>query len=976
MIGIPKKRRKLLGALEHPYGLLSIAAFIALALLLTLRETSAAGAPLLPAVLVLFILPGAVLASLLDAEGYGALARAPLAFVLSAGVFGLLALPPLVLKWTLSTYLIACGVVVAVSLAGAIFLEFRSPAQGSSPSLEREARWLWLPLGALTTVLAAISTRIFYPPNTDTWAYLMYVQKFLELERLNSFTSGFTRSTLSGWLLEQAAISRVSGMEPVNLTLDYLAPALVVVALLAFYSLALALFEGRPAALFSSCLAALFFVVYLSSSKRSPGYELVGRIVEDKFFVRFVFLPVGLALAMLFLRERRLRYLGLFAFVYVSVVSIHPLGLVLIGISITGFGVVHLFLNLRSPGSWKSFGALAGVMLGIVLPPLAYLVATGSSLLSGSSSTDPEKVELLVSSWQKQELLLKLGEGSYIMHPSFLLNPVILGAYVLGVPFLLWRVKRSLAAQLLLGIMSFTAALVFLPPVASFIGQIIGPWTLWRVAWPISLASLLVVGWVSFEVLKYAGSRLRHLRRGPAISRLLPLAFICLLAIILSPRMADSARSAAGQGQSPQDATVCTDPVFPWMSGSVEKPATVLTPALENICFPAYVAADFVGYRVQTPSDSEEAADVPQNAADIHRFFDTAAFDDEMVTILRRYSIDYVLVPTASPLNAQLQRLPGFGNMDEPGQRYEMYAVDLAELEKPLIEANGFLNRGELQAALEAYKGLFENGTDQRFLAHLGLGRAYMRLDLPQEAADHYEQATRISPESVSAYSLLAEAYTAAGDQSSARAALEKAISIAPRRVSPRFELGDLLLEMGNEQRALEQYRSVVDMYPQVPDYHIRMGEALNRAGDLEAADEQFKQAVGFDPRSASLYAEVGLANQRTKRFEQAATYYEEALDIEPSAPRIHRLGITYLQLAIRDNESEEYFPLAEMHLQSVGELEPEANGELRKKAQFALGKLYESWGKKRKASAAYERVLEIDPDFEPARQKLEEPPG
>jgi hypothetical protein len=47
--------------------------------------------------------------------------------------------------------------------------------------------------------------------------------------------------------------------------------------------------------------------------------------------------------------------------------------------------------------------------------------------------------------------IFEFADGSYMRHPSLVLNSVILTAFVHGIPFLLWRVRESLAAQLLLG---------------------------------------------------------------------------------------------------------------------------------------------------------------------------------------------------------------------------------------------------------------------------------------------------------------------------------------------------------------------------------------------------------------------------------------------------------------------------------------------------------------------------------------------
>src|SRR3712207_2882135 len=122
----------------------------------------------------------------------------------------------------------------------------------------------------------------------DIWVYLAWVREFLSTDKLALYEpyfgnkTGLSRVMIDGWLLEQAALSRASGVDPIELMLDYLAPALVVVALLAFYALARILFRSEAAALLSGCLLALFYLVNLEPSLLSFGGEFVGRIAEDR----------------------------------------------------------------------------------------------------------------------------------------------------------------------------------------------------------------------------------------------------------------------------------------------------------------------------------------------------------------------------------------------------------------------------------------------------------------------------------------------------------------------------------------------------------------------------------------------------------------------------------------------------------------------------------------------------------------------
>ena len=71
--------------------------------------------------------------------------------------------------------------------------------------------------------------------------------------------------------------------------------------------------------------------------------------------------------------------------------------------------------------------------------------------------------------------------------------------------------------------------------------------------------------------------------------------------------------------------------------------------------------------------------DVPDGALDVQRFFSGSTLADK-VSILRRYEVDYLMLPADSPLDGSLDRQPGFTAIDTPSERYSLYAVDRNEL--------------------------------------------------------------------------------------------------------------------------------------------------------------------------------------------------------------------------------------------------------------------------------------------------------
>jgi hypothetical protein len=226
--------------------------------------------------LVLFLSPGVLVVRWFLSDYFFGASLAPAAFVTSVGLFALLAVPMLILQSTLAAYLWACGTIVAFCWLAAVVLTFRPEQAGEgqtgfAPS--DRGGFLWVPFAALAAVLSYVARNTAPSYYGDIWIYLSWVREYLGGDRLASvepfFGSevGLSRARINGWLLEQAAVSRVSGVDPVDLIFSYLNPALVIVAFLVFYALARILFESEKAALLSGCLYALFFLIHLSQSR-------------------------------------------------------------------------------------------------------------------------------------------------------------------------------------------------------------------------------------------------------------------------------------------------------------------------------------------------------------------------------------------------------------------------------------------------------------------------------------------------------------------------------------------------------------------------------------------------------------------------------------------------------------------------------------------------------------------------------------
>ena len=142
---------------------------------------------------------------------------------------------------TLSVYLWVCGAIVAVSLLAAAVVALRPEwaiGDGTGFAVSDRGGLMWVPFVALVAALACITR--FTAPSAfgDIWIYLSWVREYLDGGMLASVEPffgdyvGLSRARINGWILEQTAVARVSGVDPVHVVFSYVNPTLAVVAFL------------------------------------------------------------------------------------------------------------------------------------------------------------------------------------------------------------------------------------------------------------------------------------------------------------------------------------------------------------------------------------------------------------------------------------------------------------------------------------------------------------------------------------------------------------------------------------------------------------------------------------------------------------------------------------------------------------------------------------------------------------------------
>lgn len=241
------------------------------------------------------------------------------------------------------------------------------------------------------------------------------------------------------------------------------------------------------------------------------------------------------------------------------------------------------------------------------------------------------------------------------------------------------------------------------------------------------------------------------------------------------------------------------------------------------------------------------------------------------------------------------------------------------------------------------------------------LGHAYLRKNLPPEAAAQFERALALDPAHVPSLLDLGRVQLGLGQPLRALETLQAAARHDPRSPDVHAWLARAWQQQRLPARALEAARAAVRLAPDEPAHHVQLAGLLEQQGRAREAVEHYLAARERWPRDAVLLQGLAAAYTRLGRGADAVAALEAATAAQPDdGVLLHRLGRAYLAV----NRP----PAAVQVLRRAVTRAP-----LLAAAHADLGLAHLGAGDPFAATAALERALALDPAQATAAQLLGE---
>jgi len=273
------------------------------------------------------------------------------------------------------------------------------------------------------------------------------------------------------------------------------------------------------------------------------------------------------------------------------------------------------------------------------------------------------------------------------------------------------------------------------------------------------------------------------------------------------------------------------------------------------------------------------------------------------------------------------------------------------------------------------------------------LGDIYANESLFERAVESCDDAIEADPDYGDARLALAQIYATTGKPDMALAVLSAATQRDPDNPRPRIEKASLLTYIEKPTEALSELASVERSYPYEPRLHQFKGLALIELDQPEAAIEELELELAYVGGDFVTYSALGGARYSLEQYEEAAMAFEVALRSNPySAPTVMQLSDCYTRLGRYEDAAEILVRVVTVDPGNV-RLRFKLGNALYRSGRYAdalnnfkeiskfdprntdillnMGVVYAEMDSLDQAIEVWERILQIEPDNETARDNI-----
>lgn len=239
-------------------------------------------------------------------------------------------------------------------------------------------------------------------------------------------------------------------------------------------------------------------------------------------------------------------------------------------------------------------------------------------------------------------------------------------------------------------------------------------------------------------------------------------------------------------------------------------------------------------------------------------------------------------------------------------------------------------------------------------------GNLHFRDQVFEKAIEDYRQCINASPEHTGCLLRLGEMQVHLRNYKEAIETINGALRVDDQLPQAYYLKGRVYKETGDTALAASSYQTAIEVEPDFYDAYIEVGLLYASAGS-DLAEEYYRTATEIRPGSVEAWYNLAVFLQSTgfrdsSRYREALNIYDYISGIAPeNATAPYNKGYIHLEYL-------QHYDSAAIYFTEATEVFPRYF-----QAHYNRGLALESLGKQREALEAYNKALEIQPDYTPA---------
>jgi tetratricopeptide (TPR) repeat protein len=173
--------------------------------------------------------------------------------------------------------------------------------------------------------------------------------------------------------------------------------------------------------------------------------------------------------------------------------------------------------------------------------------------------------------------------------------------------------------------------------------------------------------------------------------------------------------------------------------------------------------------------------------------------------------------------------------------------------------------------------------------SYKGIGLAYEKKGLLQDALQQYQNAENIKPGNAKAIYHIGAIYFKLNNIQRAEETLIKSIELNPKFAESHFALAEIYAKNGLRQKAILSYRSGLKVNPADYNSHFNLGELYRLNGNIKEAIKENTIALRLKPDFADAHFNIGGLYILSNNYKAAKLHYERAKKLGFKIPKVNR---------------------------------------------------------------------------------------